>query len=86
MLLAFGSWPLIVWAHSALGHWPAVAVGIIDGLSFRVGSAAGFDFYAVAFAVPLVVVKEDLGVTVVAVIGLLLFFRGARRLGTALVM
>ncbi len=36
---------------------------------------------AAAFALPLILVKEDLGVTVVAVIGLLLFLRGARKLG-----
>lgn len=36
---------------------------------------------AALFAAPLVLVKEDLGVTIVAVIGVLLFLRGARRLG-----
>jgi uncharacterized membrane protein len=36
---------------------------------------------AAAIALPLILVKEDLGITVVAVIGLLLFFRGARKLG-----
>jgi uncharacterized membrane protein len=37
---------------------------------------------AVLFALPLVFVKEDLGITVVAVIGVLMIIRGARRLGT----
>lgn len=37
---------------------------------------------AALFALPLVLVKEDLGITVVAVIGALIFLRGARRLGT----
>jgi uncharacterized membrane protein len=41
---------------------------------------------AALFALPLVLVKEDLGITVVAVIGLLLFLRGARRLGTTVVI
>lgn len=41
---------------------------------------------AAVFALPLVLVKEDLGVTVVAMIGVLLFLRGARRLGVGLVM
>lgn len=36
---------------------------------------------AAAFALPLILVKEDLGITVVAVIGLLIFLRGARKLG-----
>lgn len=36
---------------------------------------------AAAWALPLVLVKEDLGVTVVAVVGGLIFLRGARRLG-----
>ncbi|HAM25227.1 MAG TPA: hypothetical protein DCP11_00575 [Microbacteriaceae bacterium] len=40
----------------------------------RLGSAA-------AWALPLVLVKEDLGVTAVAVIGALIAWRGARRLG-----
>jgi uncharacterized membrane protein len=37
--------------------------------------------HAAAWALPLVFVKEDLGVTAVAVIGLLIAWRGARRLG-----
>lgn len=37
--------------------------------------------HAAAWALPLVLVKEDLGVTAVAVIGLLIAWRGARRLG-----
>ena len=36
---------------------------------------------AAAWALPLVLVKEDLGVTAVAVIGVLIAWRGARRLG-----
>jgi uncharacterized membrane protein len=36
---------------------------------------------AALFAVPLVLVKEDIGATVVAMIGILIFLRGARRLG-----
>jgi uncharacterized membrane protein len=40
----------------------------------RLGAAA-------AWALPLVLVKEDLGVTAVAVIGVLIAWRGARRLG-----
>jgi uncharacterized membrane protein len=36
---------------------------------------------AAAWAMPLVLVKEDLGVTAVAVIGVLIAWRGARRLG-----
>ncbi|WP_354569669.1 DUF2079 domain-containing protein [Glaciihabitans sp. UYNi722] len=109
VLLAVSAWPLVAWAQRSLGRRGAVAVGMIYGLSFGIGSAAGFDFHEVAFAVPLisfalcslglgrlrsaaafalplVLVKEDLGVTVVAVIGVLLFLRGARRLGIALVI
>lgn len=37
--------------------------------------------HAAAWALPLVLVKEDLGVTAVAVIGLLIAWRGARHLG-----
>ncbi len=37
--------------------------------------------HAAAWALPLVLVKEDLGVTAVAVIGVLIAWRGARRLG-----
>jgi uncharacterized membrane protein len=41
---------------------------------------------AATFALPLVLVKEDLGVTVVAVVGVLLFLRGARRLGISVII
>lgn len=109
VLLALAAWPLVVWAERSLGRVPAVAIGIVYGLSFGIGSAAGFDFHEVAFAVPLisfslcaygqgrmgataafalplVLVKEDLGVTVVAVIGVLMVLRGARRLGSVVVI
>ncbi|TFC10419.1 DUF2079 domain-containing protein [Cryobacterium algoritolerans] len=41
---------------------------------------------AAAWAIPLILVKEDLGATAVAVIGALIFLRGARRLGSVTVV
>lgn len=109
MLLAVGARSLVMWAQRVLGRGPAVGLGVVYGSSFGIGSAAGFDFHEVAFAVPvialslaavgqgrvraaaafalpLVLVKEDLGVTVVAVIGVLLLVRGARRFGIAAII
>ncbi|MBK4346997.1 DUF2079 domain-containing protein [Lacisediminihabitans changchengi] len=105
-LFALAAWPLVAWARTALGRWPAVCVGLGYGFSFGIAAAAGFDFHEIAFAVPLiafslsalgrgrlggaaiwalplVLVKEDLGLSVVAVIGCLIFCRGRHQLGVS---
>lgn len=65
-------------------HEVAFAVPLI---SFSLSALGRGRFRAsAAFALPLVLVKEDLGVSVVAVIGVLLVIRRAHRLGTALVI
>jgi uncharacterized membrane protein len=104
-LLALGVVPLAGWAQRAVGRRAALVVAFGYGGSWGLGSAVGFDFHEVVFAVPLLafsltalaarrmraaaawalpllLVKEDLGLTVAA-IGVLIAWYGHRRLGLA---
>ena len=78
-LLALAVVPLVRWAGREVGIVAGIVVSVGYGTSWGIASAAGFDVHEVAFtvpmlsyctvawALPLLLVKEDLGLTVAAV-------------------
>src|SRR5215469_13653262 len=80
LLTAVAVFPVTTAASSLLGRAAGRTIGFAFGFSWGLQQMIDFDFHEIAFAVPLLFVKEDQGFTVAA-IGLLMALAGRRRFG-----